>query len=86
MRHLVSRTPLRYHAFSFRRALLFPILRPSLRPFREPDLAIDLFEEMLPAPSWLTVHILEIDPIWDPLRDHLRFQALLEKYADDVEH
>ena len=22
----------------------------------------------------------------DPIRDHPRFQALLEKYADDVEH
>jgi hypothetical protein len=41
---------------------------------------------MLPTPSWLTVHLLEIDPIWDPLRDHPRFQALLERFADDVEH
>ena len=38
-----------------------------------------------PDPSWLTVHILEIDPIWDPLRDHPRFQSLLERYASDVE-
>jgi hypothetical protein len=41
---------------------------------------------MLPAPSWLTVHILEVDPIWDPLREHPRFKALLQEYADDVEH
>ena len=52
----------------------------------EHDAAIDILEKVLPAPSWLTVHILEIDPIWDPLRDHPRFQALLEKYRDDVEH
>jgi hypothetical protein len=34
--------------------------------FGEHDAAIDLLEEILPAPSWYTVHILEIDPIWDP--------------------
>ena len=57
-----------------------------LARFGEPDEAIDLVEDMLPTPSWLTVHLLEIDPIWDPLRDHPRFRALLERYADDVEH
>jgi hypothetical protein len=46
--------------------------------FGEHEAAIDLLEELLPAPSWLTVPILEVDPIWDPLRDHPRFQALLE--------
>jgi hypothetical protein len=29
---------------------------------------------------------LMIDRIWDSLHDHPRFQALLEEYADDVEH
>jgi hypothetical protein len=53
--------------------------------FGELDAAIDLLEGLLPAPSWLSVPVLEIDPIWDPLRDHPRFQALLEKYADDVD-
>jgi tetratricopeptide (TPR) repeat protein len=54
--------------------------------FGEHEAAMDLLEILLPAPSWLTVHILRVDPIWDPLRDRPRFQALLEKYADDVEH
>ena len=61
-------------------------LAQTLAHFEEYDRAIDLLEEVLPAPSWLSVPLLEIDPIWDPIRDHPRFQTLLEKYADDVEH
>jgi hypothetical protein len=50
------------------------------------DAALDEIEWQLGRPSWLTVHTLQLDPRWDPLRDHPRFQALLEEYADDVEH
>jgi len=62
------------------------LLARVLAHFGEEDRVIDLLEEILPAPSWLSVPVLEIDPTWDRLRDHPRFQALLEKYADDVEH
>jgi hypothetical protein len=48
--------------------------------------AIDIVEEMLSGPSYITVHLLEADGIWDPIRAHPRFQALLERYRDDVEH
>jgi len=44
------------------------------------DKAMDLIEELLAIPSWLSVGLLRLDPVWDPLRDHPRFQALLEKY------
>jgi len=46
----------------------------------EADKALDLIEELLSIPSWLSVGLLRLDPVWDPLRDHPRFQALLERY------
>jgi serine/threonine-protein kinase len=44
------------------------------------DAAIDLLDYLLSIPSWWSVPYLRLHPIWDPLRDHPRFQALLEKY------
>ena len=46
----------------------------------ETESALDLIEQALSKPSNLSVGLLRLDPIWDPLRDHPRFQALLEKY------
>jgi len=42
--------------------------------------ALDEIERLLTGPSWLTVHVLRLDPLWDPIRDHPRFKALLTKY------
>lgn len=42
--------------------------------------ALELIEEMLSIPSDLSVGLLRLDPVWDPLRDNPRFQAQLEKY------
>ncbi|MBU8932939.1 MAG: protein kinase [candidate division Zixibacteria bacterium] len=47
----------------------------------EYDLAIDLLEHVMSIPFNLeSVATLRLNPIWDPLRDHPRFQALIEKY------
>jgi serine/threonine-protein kinase len=51
-----------------------------------PSEALAQIEDLLSRPGAVTVHILRLDPRWDVIRDHPRFQALLEEYADDVEH
>jgi len=49
----------------------------------EVDPAIDLLESLFSMPSDTSLGALATDPIWDPLRDHPRFQELLEKYDAD---
>lgn len=45
----------------------------------EYDAALDELEFLLSIPSWLSVPVLRLDPIWEPLRDHPRFRRLLER-------
>jgi len=47
----------------------------------EADAALDEIERLLAEPSWLSVNVLQLDPRWDPIRDHPRFKALLAKYG-----
>jgi TolB-like protein/Flp pilus assembly protein TadD len=46
----------------------------------EPNEALDILENLLEIPSAINVGALKFHRIWDPLREHPRFQALLEKY------
>jgi hypothetical protein len=49
----------------------------------EADVALDEIEQILARGGWLlSVHTLQLDPRWDSLRSHPRFQALLERYRN----
>ncbi|MCK4403560.1 MAG: protein kinase [candidate division Zixibacteria bacterium] len=42
------------------------------------DAAMDKLEYLLEIPSGVHIGELKVNPVWDPLRDHPRFQKLLE--------
>jgi TolB-like protein/Flp pilus assembly protein TadD len=47
----------------------------------ERDQAFSLLDHLLIIPNGLTVPILKLDPVWDPLRNDPRFQALIDNYS-----
>jgi tetratricopeptide (TPR) repeat protein len=46
--------------------------------FGEAGPAIEVLEQQLPEPSWLSPAILGIDPAWDVIRDDPGFQSLVK--------
>ena len=49
----------------------------------EADLAIDQLEYLMSIPAEFGAGALRLDPAWDPLRAHPRFQRLLERVAKE---
>jgi TolB-like protein/tRNA A-37 threonylcarbamoyl transferase component Bud32 len=50
------------------------------------DAALDQIEYLLSVPCEFSVGLLKLDPRWDPLRDHPRYQKLLKEYQTQSEH
>src|SRR6266481_1703449 len=47
----------------------------------ESDEAFRLLDHLFTVPSHLTIPMLKLDPVWDPLRQDPRYQALIDKYG-----
>ena len=47
----------------------------------EPEQALDQLEYLLSIPAWISVRAVELDPAWDSLRNHSRYQQLIKKYS-----
>jgi TolB-like protein/Flp pilus assembly protein TadD len=47
----------------------------------ESDEALRLIDHLLGTPSGLTIPMLKLDPVWDPLRKDPRFHALIDRYG-----
>jgi len=43
--------------------------------------AVPILDGLLQRPSTVTVAVLKLNPIWDPIRKDPRFQALIDKYG-----
>ena len=48
----------------------------------EYEAVIDQLDYLLSIPSRISVPLLRIDPLYDALREHPRFQALLDTYGN----
>jgi serine/threonine-protein kinase len=49
--------------------------------FGDAGRAVSILDQILQRPAGLTVPILKLNPVWDPIRNDQRFQALIQKYS-----
>jgi Predicted integral membrane protein len=48
------------------------------------DSAIDILDGLLSRPSYVTVAMLQLNPVWDPIRNNPRFADLLSKHGAKI--
>jgi hypothetical protein len=46
------------------------------------DEALDYLEEVLSIPSYYSTAWVETDPVWEPARNHPRYQEIMVNYKD----
>ncbi len=44
------------------------------------DAALDYLEEVLSIPSYYSTAWVELDPLWEPARDHPKYKEIIAKY------
>jgi len=44
------------------------------------DEALDYLEEVLSIPSYYSTDWVELDPLWEPARDHPKYKEIITKY------
>jgi TolB-like protein/Flp pilus assembly protein TadD len=52
--------------------------------FGDAGSAVPILDGLLQRPSQVTVAVLKLNPVWDPIRNDPQFQALLEKHGAKV--
>ncbi len=50
----------------------------------EHDLAMERIEYLLSIPGTLSVPLLRLEPVWAPLREHPRYEALAGEYGGNL--
>jgi tetratricopeptide (TPR) repeat protein len=78
-RHAVELMPLSRDAYDA------PLVKQGLAQVYtwtgETDAAVDVLQELILVPGYLTYGYLRVDPAWQPLRGHPRFDALVASLA-----
>jgi hypothetical protein len=44
------------------------------------DVALDYLEEVLAIPSYYSTAWIELDPLWEPARDHPEYKEIIAAY------
>jgi serine/threonine-protein kinase len=71
-----------YRADAFFGALCAEARARVLAQVGDADAALDQIDRLLTKPAFFSIHSIQLDPLYDPIRDHPRFKALLAKYAE----